>query len=317
MRVCFPSPMREVSNDESRHSTHKRTPGQSSAMTRMLKWGWGLVLLSALLLSAAAAPSGNGGLHTKVAEEVLPAQGHHSKIVLGESIIRLVQTGVLEPRKLAAVYAQRGGIPAELGDLSSKPSNKPIILTRENAGIYVNLLWPLGLANRLAANDASLLNGPSRFRLASTGGWNLGKENNGGVYFNKFHIVGLTAPQEALVAKVARNTFRPCCDNSTFFQDCNHGSALLGLLTLGAAQGLSEDELYREALAYNSFWFPHNYVHAALYFKAVRGTEWQMVDPREVMSANFSSASGWQANVAGELKRRRLLPPQSDTDCSI
>ncbi len=40
----------------------------------------------------------------------------------------------------------------------------------------------------------------------------------------------------------------------------NHGSALRGLLQLGASQGLSEEELYREALAFNSFWFPQNSV---------------------------------------------------------
>src|SRR3546814_19376416 len=91
------------------------------------------------------------------------------------------------------------------------------------------------------------MNGDSLYNFASTGGWTLGKEQNGGAYFNKFRIVELTPEQVALVTQVAKSTYRPCCNNSTFFQDCNHGSALLGLLHLGASQGLTENELYQAA----------------------------------------------------------------------
>lgn len=269
-----------------------------------------------VLASAAPAPEG-ARLFEEAMADAVPPGGYHSRVVLADSIVKLVQEGVLDPRKLEAVYARRGGIPAGLKEALDRPSRRPILLTRENAAAHVNLLWPLGLANRMAANSESPLNGPKLYRFASTGGWRLGAEANGGAYFNKFPIVELTAAQETLVTRVARSTFRPCCDNSTFFQDCNHGSALLGLLALGATQGLNEDELYREALAFNAFWFPHNYAHTALYFKAVRSTEWRDVDPREVMSANFSSASGWRANVAGELRRRGLVPQQGSADCDV
>ncbi|MBI4194366.1 MAG: hypothetical protein HY526_04740 [Betaproteobacteria bacterium] len=285
-------------------------------MTAAFTWRV-LVFLAAPLLATAALASEKEPPLEELAASILPADGHHSAVVLGDSIVKLVQEGVLEPRKLEAVYARRGGIPAELKDVTRTPSRDPILLTRENARVYVTLLWPLGLANRMVANNDSPLNGPRGSRFASTGGWNLGRETSGAVYFNKFPIVGLTTRQEELVLRIALNIFRPCCDNSTFFQDCNHGSALLGLLALGAAQGLSEDELYREALAFNAFWFPHHYLHTALYFKAVRGIQWQEVDPREALSTIFSSRSGWQANVAGELERRGLLPRQGGADCSI
>jgi len=274
-----------------------------------------VAFLAAPTLSSAAPASEWAQLHEEAMASVLPAGGHHSRVALGDSIVKLVHEGVLDPKKFEALYAQRGGVPAGLKRALSKPSHRPILLTRETANVHVNLLWPLGLANRMAANNDSPLNGPRGFRFASTGGWNLGREASGAVYFNKFPIVGLTTQQEALVIKVALNTFRPCCDNSTFFQDCNHGSALLGLLALGAAQGRNEDELYREALAFNAFWFPHDYAHTALYFKAVRGTMWRDVNPREVMSANFSSASGWSANVARELGQRGLVPQQGGADC--
>ena len=285
-------------------------------MTTVFRWCVLAFLAVPLLATAAFDPAGKRLLE-ETAAIVLPAAGYQSKVVLGDSILNLVRGGVIQTDKLEAVYAQRGGIPEELKDALSKPSYRPILLTRKNAGVYVNLLWPLGLANQMAANNDSPLNGPSRLNYASTGGWNLGRETNGGVYFNRFSIVPLTAHQEALVAKVARHSFRPCCNNSTFFQDCNHGSALLGLLALGAAQGLNENELYREALAFNAFWFPDNYVHAALYLKAVRNIQWQDVDTREVMGAGFSSASGWRTNVANELSRRGLLPEQGGADCGV
>ena len=82
----------------------------------------------------------------------------------------------------------------------------------------------------------------------------------------------------------------------------------MGLLQLGAAQGLTEDELYREALAFNSFWFPHNYLQTALYFKAVKGVDWENIDPKLVMSKEYSSASG--ASVASKKVNELGLVPQ-------
>ena len=57
---------------------------------------------------------------------------------------------------------------------------------------------------------------------------------------NRHRIVALSPEQEALAAAVAETVFQQaCCNNSTLYQDCNHGSAMLGLLELGAAQGLT------------------------------------------------------------------------------
>ena len=293
----------------------RQKPRGGSKMTTTFRW-YVLAFLAVSVAATAAPDPARERLLEETAANVLPAGGYQSRVVLGDSIIKLIRGGVIDPEKLEAIYARRGGIPVELQGTLSRPSYRPIRLTRKNAGVYVNQLWPLGLANWMAANKFSPLNGPSRLTFASTGGWNLGREKNGGVYFNRFPIVRLTAQQEALVAEVARHTYRPCCNNSTFFQDCNHGSALLGLLALGAAQGLTEKELYREALAFNAFWFPSTYVHTALYFKAVRNIQWQDVDAREVMGAEFSSATGWQTKVARELVRRGLLPGQGGANCS-
>ena len=256
-------------------------------------------------------------MYQDMAAQVLPAGGYQSRIALGDSIVKLAQAGVIDRNKLEALYAGGGGAPKELSFILDQTSRQPILLTTKNARLYVNLLWPLGLANRMAANSTSPLNGPSRDRYASTGGWTLGREANGGVYFNRFPIVELGPQQEALVTRIAKNSFRACCNNSTFHQDCNHGSALLGLLALGASQGLNEEELFREARAFNAFWFPEHYTHIALYFKVVKSAEWGNIDPRIVMGANYSSAGGMQANVAKELRARGLLPGRNGTDCSV
>lgn len=269
------------------------------------------------LISANIAGTGDQIFDETVAK-VLPEDGFQSKIALGDSIVKLVENGVIDKEKFGAIYRDGGGLPTELKDVLTRPSNKPILLTRENANYYVNLLWPLGLANYMKSNKESPVNGDSLFNFASTGGWNLGKEENGGAYFNKFEIVTLTPEQEALVTKVAQNTYRPCCNNPTFFQDCNHGSALLGLLQLGASQGLSEDELYREALAFNSFWFPHNYVQTALYFKAVKNVSWSDVDPKLVMGGDYSSISGWYENVNKKVTELGILKQtQGGGSCGV
>lgn len=262
------------------------------------------------LYSAAGVSETGNELIDEVTAQVLPEEGFQSKIALGDSVVKLRQNGVIDREKFLAIYQDRGGLPDELKNVLDNPSPKPILLTRENANYYVNLMWPLGLANYMSTNNESPVNGDSLFNFASTGGWNLGEEENGGAYFNKLKIVELTPEEEALVTSIAQNTYRPCCNNSTFFQDCNHGSALLGLLQLGASQGLSEDELYREALAFNSFWFPHNYIQTALYFRAVEGKNWGEVDPKVVMGKDFSTFSGW-ANVAAEVKQLGLTPQQT------
>jgi uncharacterized membrane protein YhaH (DUF805 family) len=261
------------------------------------------------LYNANISETGNELVDEAIAQ-VLPEKGFKSKIVLGESIVKLVQNGVIDKGKFLAIYQDRGGLPNELRDVLDKPMSKPILLTRENANYYVNLMWPIGLANYMSSNKESPINGKSLFNFASTGGWDLGKEENGGAYFNKFKIVELTPDQETLVTKIAQESYRPCCNNSTFFQDCNHGSALLGLLELGASQGLSEDELWREAKVFNSFWFPHNYIQTALYFKAVKNIDWDKVDPEEVMGKDYSSIGGWYANVDREVKKLGLVPQQ-------
>lgn len=274
----------------------------------------------------AAAVSGNSGageemsgqydFTSQLSAKVFPPDGYRTKIVLSDIVLKMVQYGVIDRQKFEQLYEARGGLPEEFQQMFDQSLSTPIILTQGNAGVYVNLLWGLGLSNYMETNKESPINGESLFNFASTGGWTLGKAENGGEYFNKFVIVPLTQEQEALVTRIAQNTYRPCCNNSTFFQDCNHGSALLGLLQLGAAQGLSEDELYREALVFNSFWFPQQYLETALYFKHAKGIDWENVDPKIAMGQDYSTVSGWYQNVHKYLQENNLVPqPQGGGGC--
>ncbi len=279
------------------------------ALAKLMAGKNNIVNLKENQLNGANVPTTGSPIFDETVAKVIPDKGFQSKIRLGDSIMKLAENGVINAPKFEDIYKDRGGFPDGLRNVLTASINQPILLTKENANFYVNLLWPIGLANHMETNKQSPVNGKSLFNFASTGGWNLGKEKNGGAYFNKLNIVSLTPAQEALVIKIAQNSYRPCCNNSTFFQDCNHGSALLGLLQLGASQGLSEDELWREALAFNSFWFSQSYIYNALYFKAVKGLDWDKVDPKVVMGKDFSSGSG-SGNIQAEIAKIPNLIPQ-------
>jgi len=255
-------------------------------------------------------------LYETTLSKVVPPAGYQSRIALQDSVIRLVRAGVIDLGKFFDLQRRAVKSPDGLSQVLAEPSPNPIWLTRDNASAYVNLLWPIGLANRMNGNFTSPLSGASAPSFASTAGWTLGDRAEGSGYFNRFPIVEMTLAQESLAIRVAKSTFRPCCDNSTFFQDCNHGSALLGVLQLGAAQGLDEAELYREALAFNPFWFADYYVRTALYFIIVRKIAWDEVDPKEVMGPTFSALSSWRRIVQARVDTIPNLIPKSQEDAN-
>ena len=128
--------------------------------------------------------------------------------------------------------------------------------------------------------------------MASTGGWDVsvGDPMN---HYSKHTMLLLTADQQNMVEEMSKNIYRPCCNNSTHFPDCNHGMAMLGLLELMAANGVSREEAYRVALNVNAMWFPREYQELATFF-AENGITWVKVDPKLVLSSKYSSASGYK-----------------------
>jgi len=239
---------------------------------------------------------------------VTPAAGVKTAVSFGDSIERLVAAGAIDPEKFRSLDTVQENSLEWVERLFAAPSAEPILLSAATAPSLLNLLWPLGLATKATFNERSPLNGVRLPSFASTAGWSLGRESNGYVYFNKVETLRLTEEQEKSVLDVATNTFRPCCDNSTYFQDCNHGSALLGLIELAASQNATTDELYRIALAANSYWFPNYYNKTALYLALFENQSWTDTPPQTILGARFSSLSGWLRNVNIPLRSANFLP---------
>ena len=249
-----------------------------------------------------------------IIKKVLPPEGFKTKLVFGDTVKKMIDCGVIDLEKMKKLYNNQ--IP-EYIQKAIEGNYEPIVINQETANYLLNLFWPLGLSNKTEFNKNIPFSEKELPYLASTGGWWLGKENNGTAYFNKCEIIKLTLQQEEIVYKVAQNTFRPCCNNSTFAQDCNHGSALLGTLELAAYQGYSEDELYELALQLNSFWFPQNYIETAIYFKFFENKDWKNIDPKLVMSREYSSISGWIQNVSRKVTKLNLPQIQQGGGCAL
>jgi hypothetical protein len=137
-------------------------------------------------------------------------------------------------------------------------------------------------------------------RFASTGGWTLGKGDPMS-HYSKHPFITLTIEEQAQVERVSKNIYRPCCNNATFFPDCNHGMAMLGLLELMASQGASDADMYSAALTMNRFWFPEQYALIERYFE-MQGVDFLSVDPQEILGEAYSSGSGLSRIAA-------LVPP--------
>jgi hypothetical protein len=110
-------------------------------------------------------------LYDAVASKVVLQTGYQSRIALRDSVIRCVQHGVVNLGKFFALQRDGERMPDDLSHVLSDPSDRPIRLTRDNAGVYVNLLWAVGLANHMVGNFPSPLMGDSLRSFASTAGW--------------------------------------------------------------------------------------------------------------------------------------------------
>jgi len=244
----------------------------------------------------------------QLTRQVLPLQGRPLEVSFGDSITRLVDAGVISPQKFNAIYVKRGGLPEWMNELFTQPSSKPITFSFQTAPYLLNLLWPLGVATKTRFNDKSPLRGRNVGRYASTGGWVLGKAPRGGEYFNQVAAIDLSPTQQTTILEAANHSYRPCCNNSTFFQDCNHGSALLGLYELAASQGSKVEDLYHIGRIANSYWYPDEYVETAYFFEHLKDTIWPEIEAKIVLGMNYSSFSGWQKNVHRPLIKAGLIP---------
>lgn len=247
--------------------------------------------------------------------QVLPSAGVELPVTWGDLGQQMVKAGVIDQQKFTALYAQRGGLSPEDTKMLTAGGNGKIKITNENSGTILNLLWALGLGNKNIILETGEMQDPKyggAAKFASTGGWTI-SSGQPMDHYSKHMFIRLTAGQQQMVEEVSKNIYRPCCGNSTHFPDCNHGMAMLGLLELMASQGVSQTDMYKYALAVNSYWFPNNYLTVASYFKS-KGTDWSKVDPKVILSAQYSSGQGYQQLLQ---QTQPQQAPQSKGGCGV
>ncbi|NQV88537.1 MAG: hypothetical protein HQ402_03215 [Parcubacteria group bacterium] len=239
-------------------------------------------------------------------DEVVSSQGVELPVIWGDLGSKLVQTGVIDAEKLRSIYPP-GVFTDEYTELLLGKTTKRLVINQGNAPFLLNLFWALGLASSNPILDSGEMVDPKyggAQNFASTGGWTIAQNFSPSLgrvnamnHYSRHKFFDLTPEQQALVDKVSKGIYRPCCGNSTHFPDCNHGMAMLGLLELMASQGVNEQEMWKTALFVNSYWFPDTYMTIAKY-QAKRGIEWKDVNPQEILGANYSSAQGYARIVA-------------------
>ncbi len=258
------------------------------------------ILAAAFVLLQIGGPAATRTATAARQSAVLP-QSAELGVVWGDMGKRLVEEGVIDERAFQELYAAREGLPAAEQQLLSGEDNGALVMTRENAGTILNLLWAFGLANKNPILEKGEMTDPAyggAGGFASTGGWTLA-HGDAMDHYSRHSFVVLTQEQQQLVERVSKNIYRPCCDNSTHFPDCNHGMAMLGLLELLASQGASENEMYKAALVANSYWFPDTYLTIAEYLRG-KGIDRKDVPPQTILGREYSSASGF-ARIAAEV----------------
>lgn len=234
-------------------------------------------------------------------ESVLPSKGVTIPATWGDLGVQLVENGSIDKENFESLYKQRGQFTEEYNELLNGKNNGKIKITKDNAGYLLNLFWALGLSNKNEILEKGEMANPQyggAGGFASTGGWTLAVGNPMD-HYSKHQMITLTPEEQALVDKVSRGIYRPCCGNSVHFPDCNHGMAMLGLLELMASQGASEQEMWDSALIVNSYWFPDTYLTIAKYMEG-KGIEWKNVNPVEVLGVEYSSNKGFQ-NISSQV----------------
>lgn len=227
-------------------------------------------------------------------QEVLPAKGYTTPLKWKNLGKQLVEAGAIDIKKYEEIFTSDANGKDELKYLMGE-SEDYMVINEKNSRFMVNTLWALGLVNKSKVLDEGQMMQEGREQagnFASTGGWTLGSKSPMEIYSSR-EIIPLTAQQQDLVKKIAENVFRPCCNNSTAFPDCNHGMAALGYIEWAVYNGLSEQQIYKDLLAFNSFWFPQTYLEMAVYFNK-QETGWKKIDPKQALSAQYSSAQGVQ-----------------------
>ncbi len=226
---------------------------------------------------------------SKLDQEVTPAAGIELPISWGDLPMKLVNAGVIDMAKFAKTVTMTDS----QKEIFLKESKDPIRIDNANSQFIVDMLWAIGLAQKSIVYTDGPMGKEEKANagnFASTGGWSLAR-GDAMQYLNRFDFIKLTDEEQKKVGEIAKNVYRPCCGNSTWFPDCNHGMAALAAIEMMVAAAVDEATIYRNVLALNSYWFADSYLTVATYF-ARQGTPWNKVDAKEVLGATYSSGQG-------------------------
>jgi len=218
-----------------------------------------------------------------VIETVTPKAGFETNVKWGDVVTKMIKAGVLDPTKLENILAKRYGekmTPQWRDILAGK--NVKLTINHDNAVFMMYLLWTLAKSNK----NQILVDSPfvKYFKNYDIG---VGKAGYGDA-----QILQLTPKQQKAATDVAQNASRPCCNNTTAQPDCSHGYSALGLVELMASQNFTKQQMFDTFVKFNSFWFPETYVKDALYFKLVKGQDWDSVNKELIAGKAYSSLSG-------------------------
>jgi hypothetical protein len=221
--------------------------------------------------------------------EVLPEEGFTLPISWKDLGPRLVKLGVIDEAKFIALLK----LTDEQKEILTQGKDTPIKIDKANSQFVVDMLWAMGLAQKSIVYTEGPMGTEYKDKqgnFASTGGWTLA-QGEAISYLNKYDLVELSAEEQERVGEIAKNVYRPCCGNPTWFPDCNHGMAALAAIELMVDAGLTDDEIYKNVLKLNSFWFPSTYLTTAMYFSQ-QGVSWGDVSAKEVLGQKYSSGAG-------------------------
>ena len=224
--------------------------------------------------------------------EVLPEGGIELPVSWADIGPRLIAFGVIDEAK----FRQAVKLTPEQEEILTKGTDSNIRIDRNNAQFIVDMLWALGLSQKSVVYDEGPMGKEYKNEagnFASTGGWSLAR-GDALSYLNRYDLIPLTSEQQQRVAEISKNVYRPCCGNSTWFPDCNHGMAALAIIELLVANNVDEQTIYRKLLGFNSFWFADSYLYVATDF-ARQGIAWNQVDAKRILGAQFSSGQGASA----------------------
>lgn len=219
----------------------------------------------------------------KIMAQVNPAKGYTVAAHFTDMGPKMATAGVFDVTEFEQLYRQANQ-PLNQQQLAilKQGNDTPVVFNQANTYFLLNFFWAVGLSNKNPVLDSGPIQEYSKGKyenFASTGGWTLTKKRLSEIY-SKLPLIPLTNAQQKNLEEAAKAVYRPCCDNSTYFPDCNHGMAMLGLMELMASQDATIAQMLDAARFANAYWYPNQSLEQAIFFKSTSGKNYEDIDAR-------------------------------------